>query len=423
MPLPLVASSCFSKFLTAMLILLNAAIKNRLFKSIKITGCLGIALGIQACTGVYPTKIQNADAAPPRILTATEWSNMQERSEVKTSTTIRRIPITAINASPSVPQVPSTALTAPVNDAANRAEVSQPHPLQDPVIESNQCWAQMVKNPLTQEHISLVVIREGAITYDISPAVVQQKQQTVTVKDGAQTFKVIPPRFKAVQEQIKVSDEIRRITIVPAVYEEKKEDVLVESARNILQTCRSPGQRAVTPDAKSLQKTQCIREIPARYQTITKKVLVTPESTREEITPAQYKTVLRWVLEENGRAQAHEIAAQQIALPYRSVEQGPQIMPKTLEAKVRDIPVKVHTGSPQLVWRRVLCESDLSQPLIEKLQIALISAGESLGKPDGKLGRKTWQAIQSYQNKRRIATGMLSFETLNELGVSQANNN
>ena len=460
-----------------MLILLNATSKNRLLKSIKITGGLGIALALQACSGLYPTKNDNAGTAPPRVWTATEWLKSKEQSAPVNSNiantantnkpatvvaTPTRTPapavtdtdflaiharspvppltdaeILAFRARPPVPPSKDTEIlairarpaeaplsdTAPVARPPHRSEQTPLTALPDPVIESNQCWAHMVKNPLTQERLTPVVTRESSVSHDISPAVVQQKQQTVTVKDSAQTFMVVPPRFKAVQEQVKISDEIRRIQVVPAVYEDKTVEVLVESARTVLQTCSAPGQRPASPDARSLQKTQCIREIPARYQTITKKTLVAPETTREEIIPAQYQTVLRWVLEENGQAQARELPAEQIALPYRSVQQEPRVTTKTRAPEVRDIAVTVHTGTPQLVWRQVLCERDLSRPLIEKLQSALVSAGEDLGKPDGKLGPKTWRAIQSYQNKQRLAVGLLSFETLHGLGVSHTNSN
>ena len=448
-----------------MLILLNATSENRLLHSIKITAGVGITLAMQGCSNLYPTKIDNAITAPPRVWTATEWLKMKEQNAAGNSTTTKPAPIAetqtrtpvlpgkvadflAISALPpetnliatapvarppdsplvatapvARPPVPPSTDKAPVGRPPHRSEQTPLNALPDPVIESNQCWAQMVKNPLTQERLTPVVTRESSVSHEISPAVVQQKQQTVTVKDSAQTFMVVPPRFKAVQEQVKISDEIRRIQVVPAVYEDRTVEVLVESARIVLQTCSSSGQRPASPDAKSLQKTQCIREIPARYQTITKKTLIAPETTREEVIPAQYQTVLRWVLEENGQAQSREMPAEQIALPFRSVQQGPQVTTKTRAPEVRDIAVKVHTGTPQMVWRRVLCERDLSRPLIEKLQIALVSAGQDLGKPDGKLGQKTWRAIQSYQNKQGLAVGMLSFETLQGLGVSHTNSN
>jgi hypothetical protein len=415
-----------------MLILLNATSKNRLLKSIKITACLSVALTMQACSNLYPTKIQAAGVAPPRVWTATEWAKIKEQSAPPKPATTQPAALVAVNPRPPEPPLTDAEFvsiqaipperhardTASVARAPQRFEHAQPFSSPEPVIESNQCWAQMVQQPLSQERLTPVVTREGAISHQISPAVVQQKQQTVTVRDSAKAFIVEPPRFRAVQEQVKISDEIRRITVVPAVYEDIKEEVLVESARTVLQTCSTSGQRAASPDAKTLQRTQCIREIPARYQTIIKKSLIRPETTREEIIPAQYKTVMRWVLEENGRAQSRDLPAEQIALPYSSVQQQPQVTTKTLEAEVRDITVKVHQGMPQMVWRRVLCERELSRPLIEKLQTALVAAGEDLGKPDGKLGPKTWRAIQSYQNKQRLAVGMLSFETLHQLGVS-----
>jgi hypothetical protein len=52
---------------TAMLILLNATSENRLLHSIKITAGVGITLAMQGCSNLYPTKIDNAITAPPRV--------------------------------------------------------------------------------------------------------------------------------------------------------------------------------------------------------------------------------------------------------------------------------------------------------------------------------------------------------------------
>jgi hypothetical protein len=147
-------------------------------------------------------------------------------------------------------------------------------------------------------------------------------------------------------------------------------------------------------------------------------VLVSPETVKEEITPAKYKTVRRWVLEEDGRTEAEKLPAHETQMKYAALVQAPSVQPQSVEARTENIPVRTHTGIPQPVLRSVVCERDLSTSLVKKVQAALVSAGEDPGTPDGKLGQRTWRAIQSYQASRSLAVRLLSFETIEALGIT-----
>lgn len=275
----------------------------------------------------------------------------------------------------------------------------------------------MLQSPRTEERLVPVVTRDATSVSQVKPAVIERKDVTITIKEASQTFRVIPPKYKEITEEVKISDEIRRMKVVPAVYEQKEEDVLVESARFVLQACNAPGQRAAAPNTKSLPKTQCLVEIPAKYKKVTKDVLVTPETVKEEITPAKYKTVRRWVLEEDGRTEEQQQPAQLTQLPYEAQVKGPAVVPRPVDAQVEKVNLRTHSGIPQYVLRRVLCDDDLSPALIQKIQSSLASAGVNPGTPDGKLGKNTWLAIQSFQSNRGLAVGLLSFETVEALGV------
>ena len=77
-----------------------------------------------------------------------------------------------------------------------------------------------------------------------------------------------------------------------------------------------------------------------------------------------------------------------------------------------------HEGMPQLVWRRALCESEAMPALVTRLQQALAAQGQEVGAPDGKLGRRTMAALVDYQRREGLAAGLITFETLQRLGLA-----
>lgn len=84
-------------------------------------------------------------------------------------------------------------------------------------------------------------------------------------------------------------------------------------------------------------------------------------------------------------------------------------------------PAKMEGGKvieqPKLETRRVLCQQDLTPGMIAVVQKALMTRGYNIGAPDGKLGNKTFNAIESYQRKNGLGIGGFTYETLQHMGV------
>jgi len=68
-------------------------------------------------------------------------------------------------------------------------------------------------------------------------------------------------------------------------------------------------------------------------------------------------------------------------------------------------------------WRRILCETNTSVDLVTKVQQALKNAGYDPGPIDGVFGWRTVNAMKSYQKKKNLAVGALTYETIKSLGV------
>lgn len=283
-------------------------------------------------------------------------------------------------------------------------------------IRAGQCWAQLVKEPVTRRQTVQVVTEDGATRLLVQPPELRTQSRQVVVKDEAQTYRVEPPRFRQVTEQVKVKDEVRRLVVVPARYENREETVQVESARVVLESCRASAQRAAGSGVASRQA-KCAREIPAQFQTITRRVLVQPETTREEVTPAVYSTITKWVLEAPARAVPETLPASTRDVPLTEVARPASVQEREVEATTAALRVTQHEGMPQLVWRRALCEGDAMPDVVSTIQQALRKQGLDVGSADGKLGRRTMAALMDYQRREGLAIGLVTFETLDKLGL------
>ena len=71
-------------------------------------------------------------------------------------------------------------------------------------------------------------------------------------------------------------------------------------------------------------------------------------------------------------------------------------------------------------WKRILCDTNITQATVMQIQKALEAKGFSVGKVDGKFGRMTSAALRAYQAKNKLPVGNLSYETLEHLGISPA---
>jgi len=130
------------------------------------------------------------------------------------------------------------------------------------------------------------------------------------------------------------------------------------------------------------------------YKTVRKKVMVNPPEVVKRIIPAEYKTIkVKKIIK------PAEIKRVEISPVYEDVS----------------VPVKLADTSTE--WREVLCANRVTARFVYKLQNALRKSKHYTGSIDGKIGRKTLKAIQSFQKDNNIAMGQLTLETLKILDV------
>ncbi|MGD9889221.1 MAG: peptidoglycan-binding protein [Halothiobacillaceae bacterium] len=288
-------------------------------------------------------------------------------------------------------------------------------PAAEPRLKAGECWAPTVILPRRISTALEIVTRDAVNDIQVRPATIKPEQRTRIVREGTQTYRVEPPVFKKVTKKILVREEVRRSIVEPATFETREEKIEIEAAHDALVPCRVPGS-INTGSGQAL----CVKAMPARYKTITRKILLKPETTREEVEPAIYREVSTWVVETPARTVPIDLPEKTRSYTVLAISTPEQIDETQQPPTIVNINSTRYDGTPTPVWRQTPCAEDLSPELIQRLQTALNKAGFQVGPVDGKLGDRTSRAVQSYQNQHGLASGALTLETMHHLGVLEA---
>ena len=112
-------------------------------------------------------------------------------------------------------------------------------------------------------------------------------KEDITIQKATEKLESIPAEYRWVEKKLMMKPETKKIVEVAAVYDIKEEKILVDPAKTIWKKGANP--------AESLQgatgEIMCLVDIPAKYKTMKKKVLVSKATTKEVVVPAEYKIV------------------------------------------------------------------------------------------------------------------------------------
>ncbi|MCF6205036.1 MAG: peptidoglycan-binding protein [Methylococcaceae bacterium] len=223
----------------------------------------------------------------------------------------------------------------------------------------------------------------------------------------------IPAKYKTIRKKVVKTPATTKVIDTPAVSKTIKVKKLVAAAKTekiSIPEVKSTIQKSVLDTKpvfswirvgdsvdKGLSHTGhrvCLVQSPAKKQTITKTVLNTPTSTQEIAIEPTYKTI---------KVKKLVSKAQEIKTP--------------IEAVYKMVNKTEKTSASHQSWERILCQTNMNQHTILKIQNALKAKEYNPGKIDGVLGRDTRVALDKYQRDNSLATGGITYETLNSLNV------
>jgi len=282
-----------------------------------------------------------------------------------------------------------------------------------PAAKPGECYARAFVEPKYKPVSKTVLKREAGERVETTPARYEWVEQRVLAQEASQQLKVIPAKYGWKEEQVLVKEASTQLIEQPAVYENAQEKVLVRDAYTTWKKGRGPIERIDNATGEIM----CLIEVPAQYQTVTKRVVKTPASVREVKLPAEYKMVKRRVVVEPAKTVTVEIPEQYKTVKVRKLAQKASERRIEIPAEYQDVSDKVLVSEGHLEWRPILCETNTSPDIVRKLQMALRNAGHNPGAADGVLGRSTMDAVTSYQKANGLASGQLTIKTLRSLKV------
>ena len=316
-------------------------------------------------------------------------------------------PAPAAEAAPAPAAAPTRPVAAPA--------VADNNALFPPNAKPGECYTRVLVTPAMQSVTERVVTREEGFELIEVPAVLNTVEERVMVRGASERQEVIPATYKEVEERVLKSPAYTRQVPVAAKYETRTERVLVKPERSYWKK-----------GADSLQKLEgetgeimCYVTDPAVYETVSRNVLVSAATFREEQVPAVYETVKRTVVDQPAQVKTIQIPAEYKMVKVQKVTSPARVDKKVIPAEYGTVTRQVAAGKSHMEWRRILCATNVTPEVIGNVQSALNSRNFNVGAVDGVYGKSTQQAVAAFQAANNLPQGGLTYETLAALGVSK----
>jgi len=294
-----------------------------------------------------------------------------------------------------------------------------------------------------------VLVTPATTKTEVVPATYKSVTRQVPVDNPVEvTSESSPAEYETVTERVLVKPAEKKTVTIPAVYETVTERVKVKDSY----TEWKPGEKVYAIGAEALGGTilanrvtssgvMCLVEIPAEFKTVTKRVVVTPETTKEEETEAVYETVTRRVLKKSAETRSVPSETQMKDVVVRVIDQPATVRTvpvpatfRTVTKRVLETPAITRTvpvpavyrsevvpgstpaaSSGETRWVSVLCDVNATPDVVKSLQRALQTRGLYRGAIDGVIGSQTRRAIRAFQEG---STDVLTMESARALGVA-----
>jgi hypothetical protein len=306
---------------------------------------------------------------------------------------------------------------APAKAAPSRptpAPAPQDDSLFPPEGKPGECWTRVLVSPPSETVTDRVVLKEEGYELVEVPAVLETVDESVMVRAASERQEVIPATYKDVEERILKSPAYTRQIPVPAVYGTTSERVMVKPERSYWKKGTGSMQKIDGETGEIM----CYVTEPAVYDTVTRTVLKTQATVREEQVPAVYETVKRTVVDRPAQIVKTPVAAEYKTLKVQKVKTPARTERRVIPAEYGTVSRQVARGASRMEWRRILCETNVTPEVIAEVQTKLNERGFPVGTVDGTYGKTTAKAVGDYQAGNGLAQGGLTYETLKSLGVS-----
>ncbi len=152
------------------------------------------------------------------------------------------------------------------------------------------------------------------------PAQYKQVAEKVLLSEASETIEVAAAEYQQVEERVLVKEASTKVINIDAVFETVEEQILIEPAKSVWKK----GNGLIERVDNTTGEIMCLVEVPAKYATVSKKVLKTPATTQVVEVPAEYKTVTVRKMVKDAVESRIKIPEEYTEVTKQVLAQGPQ---------------------------------------------------------------------------------------------------
>ncbi|WP_084154687.1 peptidoglycan-binding domain-containing protein [Polycyclovorans algicola] len=283
-----------------------------------------------------------------------------------------------------------------------------------PQASPGDCYA-LVRRPEQYRNVQQTyVVRPASEQVQVVPARYQTLNESVVTQEGYERLEVVPPTFRTVTEQVEVRPPTTRYVTTEPQYDTVTERVLERPARQVWRPGRGPLERIDHATGQIF----CLVEEPAVYKSITRRVQTRPAESREVQVPGEYRSITRRIVDQPAQVRRVSVPAQVSNMQVQRMVEPARVNRVPVPEQLATVTVRELTHPSSLEWRSVICETNMTPGLLQRVQQALKSQGFDPGPIDGILGRRTLSALNDFQRSRGLPVdSYLNVESVQALGV------
>lgn len=283
---------------------------------------------------------------------------------------------------------------------------------------ANNCYGNTMV-PSIYDTIAENVVTKAAYTYlRRIPPVYDTIIEKILVRPGYTRYEVVEPLFDIEVKKIKIHDQDTELNTKAApkskIYSDR---VQILPMRKIWTKTKK------RKNCKSRIPENCltweVKELPSEYISVNREVPSTTlnNSSMMKDVPAQYVTIQKKILKREGSIKEVDILPE-----YRTIRKLKMRAPARYEevrvpAVYKEIKrVRIITKGGTIEPQEVLCERDYGSYILP-IQLKLQQLGYDIIELDGVLGKKTKTAVINFQLANNLPIGQLDFATIKKLGL------
>lgn len=276
-----------------------------------------------------------------------------------------------------------------------------------PDAQPGECYGLVYVPPQLRSIVEEKLAVAASERIEVVPAQYEYVNETVVLPAGKRR-KVITPAVTETVEAIVTVPGAKQRVAVPATYKTVQEEVTLS-------------QGAQLKTSKLLDSDEgaaiCLIEAPTSKQTVSKRVVDRPATTKLVETAARERLVKR-------KKVITPAVTALVPVPERTITRRVKKLVAPASTRAVPVPARYETVTRQEIetparaeWQRVLCETNFTPSLVQSLQEALKREGLYKGPAHGDMNTQTAAAVRLYQERNQLPSGGLSLTTLEHLGV------